>query len=247
MSTHSRASPYPCPVETYRKDTYPAISPTLSSLSTKGKNIVITGAGSGIGAATAYAFATSGATSISILGRRKEALEKTKAEIEETYPDTTVYTHAVDLVDHQQVSGAFNSIKSTVGQVDVLVANAGYSPPLKSLEEADSEEWFRAFEINVKGNLNLVKAFIPVASTTASVLHVTAGAVHVPYLPGFSAYAASKLAATRIFDYLHREHPDLFVLSYHPGLIQTGISGNPNALTYDTSKLRHMSRIASSN
>lgn len=229
--------PYPCPVKTYRTDTYAAISPTLPQLSTKGKNVVITGGGSGIGSKIAHAFAASGATSISILGRTEESLLQTRSELEANYEDTKVFHYTTDLVDRNAVTDTFCAIKSSVGAIDVLVANAGFSPKLRSIEESDYDDWDKAFEINVKGNLNLVKAFVPAASQNASVLNVTAGATHLPYLPGFSAYHASKLAAAKIFDYLHHEHPKFFVLNFHPGLIKTGTTGNPNALSYDNGTL----------
>lgn len=225
--------PYPCPVDTYHTDTYPAISPTLPQLSTKGKNVVITGGGTGIGSRIAHSFAASGAATISILGRRENTLLEAKAGLEAEFPQSQISHYSTDLVDRSSVLQTFDAIKSNVGVVDILVANAGHSPKLTSLEGSDPDEWYNGFETNVRGNLNLVKGFIPVASDTASVLNVTAGAVHLAYLPGFSAYHASKLAAAKIFDYLHHEHPKLFVLNFHPGLIETGISGNPNALAYD--------------
>ena len=228
--------PYPCPVSTWRTQAYAAISPSLPRLSTKGKNVVITGGGSGIGSAIAHAFGSSGAASISILGRREEKLLQMKSRLQDHYPSTKVFSYVTDLVDRNSVAKTFDAIKSSVETVDIFVANAGHSPKLLSLQDSDPEDWGNAFDINVKGNLNLIQAFLPVASETASVLNVTAGATHVPYLPGFSGYSASKLAAAKIFYYLHREHPDFFVLNFHPGLIQTGISGNPNALNFDASK-----------
>lgn len=230
--------PYPCPVNTYRTHAYAAISPLLPRLSTKGKNVVITGGGSGIGSAIAHSFGSSGAASISILGRREGKLLQMKSSLEKECPNTKVFGYVADLVDRNAVAKAFSEIRSSIQTVDILVANAGYSPKLASLEESKHEDWYNAFEVNVKGNLNLIKAFLPVASKTASVLNVTAGATHVPYLPGFSGYHTSKLAAAKIFDYLHHEHPGFFVLNFHPGLIETGISGNPNALNFDDGNSR---------
>ena len=228
--------PYPSPVGTWRTKAYAAINPLLPGLSTKGKNVVITGGGSGIGSAMAHAFARSGAASISLLGRREGHLLQVKSRLESDFPHTKVFTYVTDLVDRNAVTKTFNSLKSSVQIVDILIANAGHSPQLASLNESSHEDWYNAMDINVKGNLNLVKAFLPVASKTAAVLNVTAGAAHVPFLPGFSAYSTSKLAALKIFGYLHHENPDFFVLNFHPGLIETGIPGNPNALNFDSSK-----------
>ena len=164
-------------------------------------------------------------------------MQQMKSSLERDYPNTKVFSYVTDLVDRKSVAKSFDAIHASVETLHILVANAGYSPKLASLEDSNHEDWYNAFEVNVKGNLNLVKAFLPVASTTASILNVTAGATHVPYLPGFSGYATSKLAAARIFDYLHHEHPDFFVLNFHPGLIETGIPGNPNALNFDDIEL----------
>ncbi|KAF7559740.1 hypothetical protein G7046_g4407 [Stylonectria norvegica] len=178
-------------------------------------NIVITGGGTGIGSAIAQAFAASGAASISILGRRLEALRETELKISSDFPKTEVFCHTTDLVDRESVLKTFDAIKTNIGTVDVLIANAGFPPKLHSIAASDDDEWFKAFEVNVKGNYNLVKAFLPVASKTASILNITAGATHLPYLPGFSGYHASKLAAVKIFDYIRHENPDLFVLNFH--------------------------------
>lgn len=239
--------PYPSPVATWRNCSYAAISPLRPHLSTAGKNVVITGGGSGIGAAIAHSFATSGASSISLIGRREQALLSTKSLLSQTFPVIKVFTYAADLTSTKSVSDAFANIKSTIGTIDILIANAGHSPPLKSIADSSPEDWSTVFDINVKGNVNLIKNFLPLASEKAAVLHITAGAVHVPYLPGFGAYASSKLAATKVFEYLHYEHPNLFVLNIHPGLIDTGISGNPNKLKFDDSKLCILTKSAAAN
>lgn len=227
---------YPSPVATWRTCSYAAISASLPHLSTTGKNIVITGAGSGIGAAIAHSFAASGASTISLLGRRESALSSTKSSLFEKFPDTKVFKYATDLTSAQSVYQAFADIRSSIGNIDILVANAGYSPPLKTIANSTIEEWSTSFDINVIGNVNLVKAFLPLAAKNASVLHITAGAAHVPHLPGFGAGSTSKLAGAKVFEYLHYENPDLFIVNIHPGLIDTGISGNPNKYNFDDSR-----------
>lgn len=232
--------PYPSPVSTWRTSSYAAISPLLPHLSTAGKNVVITGGGSGIGAAIAQSFAASGASTISLLGRRESAISHTEKVLSERFPSTKFSSHRADITSVTSLSQAFSEIKSRVGTVDILIANAGHSPPRKSIQDSDVEDWSAAFDINVKGNVNLVKYFLPLAGGNAAVLNITAGAVHVPHLPGFGAYATSKLATAKIFEYLHHERPDLFVLNIHPGLIDTGISGNPNKLQFDDSKFDNL-------
>lgn len=43
--------------------------------------------------------------------------------------------------------------------------------------------------------------------------------MHGPYIPDFSGYRASKAGATKLFELFHDEHPELFVLQIHPGLV----------------------------
>jgi NADP-dependent 3-hydroxy acid dehydrogenase YdfG len=70
------------PTKTYHTPAYPAINPYLPSLSSEGKNVVITGGCSGIGSEIARAFAQSGAATIALLGRTEDSLLKMKKEIE---------------------------------------------------------------------------------------------------------------------------------------------------------------------
>ncbi|PMD51005.1 NAD(P)-binding protein [Hyaloscypha bicolor E] len=209
------------PVKTYHTDTYPAIDPTSPRLSTKGKNIVISGGGSGIGREIARSFAKSGASTISILGRREKTLLETKTQLEKDYPDTKAYMYVADIAKRDQLDTAFQVIHSVVGAIHVLIANAGYMAAFQSFSETDPEEWWNCFEVNVKGNFNFVTAFLPFAAKDATIINISSGQVNLAVTPGFSAYHASKLAAVNFFQYVHYEHPDFTVISIHPGAHKT--------------------------
>ena len=212
---------FPSPVKNYHTDTYPAIDPTSPRLSTKGKNVVITGGGSGIGKSIAFSFAKSGAFSTSILGRTAKTLIETHAKIKKAYPKTTAHYYIADIEDSNALVTAFKSIQATVRSVDILVANAGYLPDIGPIVKIDPEEWFKGFEVNVKGNLNLVNALISVATKGASIISISTVLAHLPHMPGHSSYHTSKF-----FDYVHYENPDLFVLNIHPGAIDTAMNKN---------------------
>jgi NAD(P)-dependent dehydrogenase (short-subunit alcohol dehydrogenase family) len=232
---------FPSPVATYHSDTYHAINPTNPQLSSKGKNIVITGGGSGIGPVIAESFAKSGASSISILGRTAKTLAETKDKLSKQYPETKLFYYVADIVDKSALVTAFNGIAKVVGQVDVLVANAGYLPEILPIVKSNPDEWFNGFEVNVKGNYNVFSAFIPHAAPNAVLINVSTGVTHLPFLAGYSAYHTSKLAAAKFFDYVHQEYPELFVLNVHPGVIKTSMDAKTVAagveLPYDTSRL----------
>lgn len=202
--------------------TYTAISPKRPELSTKGKNALIAGGGSGIGASLADSLARSGITNLALLGRNEKSLAETKKNIETTNPDTKVWVYAVDLLDAQKLQASVQSFAASInGKIDILVANAGYMSDLGLITDSDPEEWWKGFEINIRGNFNLLQSFQPHASPKASVIHVSTIAIHSSYMSKYSSYRASKLGAYKLFEYYHRENPDFFVLQFHPGVYRT--------------------------
>lgn len=214
---------FPSPTKTYHQKTYEAISPARPELSTKGKNAFISGGGTGIGASIAHSLARSGVTNLGILGRRTSPLEATKTAIEAAHPGTKVHLYAADITDAEATAKTLAAFAQAAGgAIDILVANAGYLSDLASIADTDPEEWWQGFEVSVRGNFNLLRAFRPLAAAEgASVIHISTAAVHLPYMPGFSSYRASKIAATKMFEYFRHENPGVFVLQVHPGLVRT--------------------------
>ncbi|KAK3348730.1 hypothetical protein B0T25DRAFT_546395 [Lasiosphaeria hispida] len=220
------------PYQTYHHKSYAAIDPTRPALSTRSKSAVVTGAGSGIGASIALSLAKSGVSQLALLGRRVQALEKTKSAVLAVSPSLTqVFVYPVDVTDAAAVDAALNAFAgecvSSHNKIDILVANAGTLGALEPLTTADPVVWWEGFEVNVRGNFNLVRAFLPRASREGgSVVYISSAAAHgPPYLPNQSSYSVSKAGATKMFECLRFEHPDLFVLSVQPGLVgDTGMS-----------------------
>ncbi|CAF3620703.1 unnamed protein product [Fusarium graminearum] len=208
------------------KTTYPAISPLRPELSTKGKNALITGGGSGIGASIAKSFAKSGVTNLALLGRTGKTLLANKAEIEDKHPQTKVWTYIVDISDSDSTRYALEAYAKAVnGKIDILIANAGYMPKAERITVADPDDWWSGFEINTKGNFNLLRAFDPLAAPGARVIHVSSRSTYIEYLEGFSGYRASKLAAYKLFSWYANENPDKVVHQFDPGFIfDTGMT-----------------------
>ncbi|KAK0721067.1 hypothetical protein B0H67DRAFT_212051 [Lasiosphaeris hirsuta] len=197
------------PYQTYHHKSYAAIDPARPALSTRSKSAVVTGAGSGIGASIALSLAKSGVSQLALLGRRVQALEKTKSAVLAVSPSLT------------------QECISNHNKIDILIVNAGTLGALEPLTTADPAAWWEGFEVNVRGSFNLVRAFVPRASPEGgSVVYISSAAAHgPPYLPNQSTYSASKAGATKMFECLQFEHPDLFVLSVQPGLVgDTGMS-----------------------
>jgi NAD(P)-dependent dehydrogenase (short-subunit alcohol dehydrogenase family) len=218
---------FPSLTKRYHKTAYDEIDPTLPALSAAGKNIVITGGGTGIGAATALSYAQAGAASVSILGRRTELLESSRSHIEARVPGARVHIYGTDATQEGEVNATFQAINHAVGDIHVLVNNHGYKPKVapknSAIKDMDVEEWWKCFEVNVKGAFNITKAFLRYKSANAVVVYVTTALSHFDGFPNSSSYSSSKAGGVRVFSTLQAEHPELRVVCLHPGVVNTGV------------------------
>lgn len=217
--------PFPSLTNQWHSQAYPAIDPTRPELSAKGKVIVITGGGGSIGGATALAFAKAGAERIAIIGRRDGPLQKTKTEVESAVHGAKVMVVNGDLADAQSVKTALQSVTKAFGEVDVLVANAGYLSHFESVSQADPEEWWRGFEINTKGAFNTCRALLPVAAPGCIIVDISTCVVHMPAMASASAYVSSKLAGTKVYETFAAENKDkISVVHVHPGVVYSELN-----------------------
>jgi len=211
-------APFPAPIEEWHNDTYPAIDPSRPELSAKGKTVVVTGGGYGIGRGTVEAFATAGAKAIAISGRKEQPLLDTKKYIESKFA-TRVSTHVADVTDVV----AMKKFASEVGTWDILIMNAGYmSTPGGSLQ-SDVEEWWKAWEINVKGVFITAQAFMPTKGKNPTIVCTSTGAVTLPasFVTNGSSYVGSKLGLIKFIEVLAAEHEDVNMFIIHPGVVET--------------------------
>ncbi|UKZ84171.1 uncharacterized protein TrAFT101_000089 [Trichoderma asperellum] len=222
------AAPFPSPTQQWHSTAYSEIDPKRPELSAKGKNVLITGGGIGIGASVVRSFAEAGASTISILGRTENALIKTKENIETEFKSTKVIVLVADITDELSVTKAFNSFKSSVGLIDVLVHNAAYMSDLVPIHDAEVGEWFKSFEINVKGAFLVTKAFLPLEAENAVLVAMGTGAMSF-LMPKSSSYLTSKLAESRFFEHVQAENPHIRVHNVHPGGIQTRMADKTQA------------------
>ncbi|KAK2049810.1 short chain dehydrogenase [Colletotrichum somersetense] len=211
--------PLPSVTPTWRNDTYDAISPSRPELTAAGKTIVVVGAGSGIGRETALAFASAGAARVILLARSEAAVAQTAASLPSSAQSEV---HAVDITNEE----ALTKVAAAAGQWDVLVLTAGYVSSPSSVAASATDEWWQSFETNTKGTYLVTKAFLPTANPShAAVVAFTTGTTALPAvaLPGLSAYMASKLAQTKIIEFLAAENPNLFAVTLHPGMVETDL------------------------
>jgi len=234
---------FPSPVKNHHADTYDAINPSQLALSSKGKNVLITGAGSGIGRGIALSFAKSSADNIAILGRRLAQLEETKQLIEKSYPKVKVHAYSADVTDLSALESAFSSYASAInGTIHVLVANAGMHPGSGTVMEFPTESLEGSLRANILGTANTLKAWTPylpsdknAAGYKANLIHVSSGVAHTNF-PNISAYSVGKVGAAKLVEFYALENPDIFALNLHPGVIETPMSTGGGLPADGTSK-----------
>jgi NADP-dependent 3-hydroxy acid dehydrogenase YdfG len=118
---------------------------------------LVTGASSGIGAATAIALVASGAA-VSLVARRKERLDQLVKEI--TALGGRAIAIEADVSDREQAESAVARTVEKLERLDILINNAGVML-LGPASEAPVEEWDRMVDINVKGLLYCARAALP--------------------------------------------------------------------------------------
>lgn len=224
---------FPYPVNTYHTSTYDAIDSTRPELSQKHKNVVITGAGSGIGQAIAISFAKAHVSNLALVGRRLEALQETKDLVEKIAPDTKVQVFSADISDFTSLEKMFESYATSIGgPIHTLIANAGVHPGTGDLVDSPIEPFSTALLSNAIGTLHTLRAFMPYIPPTkdasgyrAQIIHTSSGVTQID-MPSNNAYAVSKVAAAKFVQAFATENPDIWVVNFHPGLINSPMTHN---------------------
>lgn len=220
--------PKPFPfTKTWHTKPYAYISPDRPELSVAGKNVVVTGGGTGIGNAIATSFAKAGAKSLTIIGRRLDRLNLGVEAIRDAVPASkTVVSHQVaDLTDSAQVEKAFDSIVSKGGKIHILVSNAATLPEIGPMVGYDGQTLMRAFELNTITVLNILQAFAPRAGADAMFVNVSSNVAHMRPIAGIGAYSITKLASLKLVEQFSYENPEFHVVHLHPGTVPTAMNG----------------------
>jgi NADP-dependent 3-hydroxy acid dehydrogenase YdfG len=174
---------------------------------------VVTGASSGIGAATARRLAAEGFDVI-CAARRAERIEALAAEIGGT-PIVCDVTKADDVAALADVVGA---------RLDLLVNNAGGAFGASTVAEADPDEWRRMYDVNVVGLVQVTQALLPalIGSGTGVIVNVGSTAGRVAY-EGGGGYTAAKHGTKVVSETLRLELFDqpVRVCEVAPGMVRT--------------------------
>jgi len=195
--------------------------------------VVITGAGGTLGAALSARFAGEPATDVVLSDLSAEALAVTVAGLPEDRGE--VATRSADVSDPAAVDAVVDLAVERFGRLDVLVSNAGVLSPNGRIHNLSTDDWERAFRVNVLGAVNGIRAAVQVMRPqrsgsivlTASVAGLTAWSHAAPY-------CATKAAVIQLVKVAAVEYardgirvncvcPGTFLSAIHEGLPQEAI------------------------
>ncbi|KIK64761.1 hypothetical protein GYMLUDRAFT_195206 [Collybiopsis luxurians FD-317 M1] len=212
--------------KTFRRDTYPAISPDKPSLSQAGKTVVITGGGSGIGLRISRSFAKASASRIILVSRRNDVLEDAASKLRAEFKGTgTIFiAQQADLSDDSSIASLWDTLHSQNIFVHVLILNAVHDGPLWPTDAArmDKQDMMHTFKVNFGGNYSMVARFLgqPLRprGQQLNLVNVSTAGVHInpPFYNATSKTAFTALLG-RISD--ERSVDDAQIISFHPGLV----------------------------
>lgn len=183
-----------------------------------GKSVIVTGASSGIGAATAKVLAAAGAQ-VMLAARREDRLKALAAEI-----GGDVKWRVTDVTDHTDMLKLGEDAIKAFGKVDVIVNNAGIMP-LSPIANRRVAEWDQMIDVNIKGVLYGIAAVLPEMTARGSghVVNIASvGALQV--FPAAAVYCATKYAVRAISDGLRMENDRIRVTCIHPGVVESELA-----------------------
>lgn len=208
------------------------------------QTVVITGASSGIGAATAIRLAAAGANVVAA-ARNEDKLDALAIKICDQ--GGSIATQVTDVTDAGQVQALIDHATETFGQVDVLVNNAGLML-FSSWKDLASDEWTKMIDTNLHGYLNAIKAVLPqmLDRESGHILNMSSVAgIRVGEQSG--VYSATKFFIRGITDSLRQEvgvEHGIRISMVSPGVIDTGWADKVNDGSKDTAQTLNADAIA---
>lgn len=181
----------------------------------------ITGASSGIGAALAREFSRQGYRTV-LIARRTDRIEELAREL--SARGTPSLAVAGDVTRDGDLEAAVEQTLAAWGQIDVVVANAGFGV-LGKVERLKLEDYHRQFATNVDGVLRTVWATVPALKKSRGHLLIIGSVMGYLSMPESSPYGMSKFAVRALAESLdHELAPDGVKVKYiAPGFVQTEI------------------------
>ncbi|HEY4811279.1 MAG TPA: SDR family oxidoreductase [Solirubrobacteraceae bacterium] len=190
-----------------------------------GRTALITGASQGLGLEIASTYLQAGVAGVCICARDSNALERALNELSgQAAPEQKVLGCVADVSQPEDVSRLVELALTGLGELTILVCNAGVYGPKGGLDQTDWSEWTRTVEINLLGSVLPARQLLAHFTERGygKIVQLSGGGATSP-LPGLSAYAASKAAVVRFAETLAEELREsrVDVNSIAPGPLNT--------------------------
>lgn len=194
----------------------------------------ITGGGSGIGRTTALRFAAEGAR-VAVSGRRVERLESVVDDIGRMGGEAAAVP--LDVRDEAAIEAAVSRVLSRFGQLDVALANAGFSVA-GPVAELSAEDWRRQLDVNVVGAALTARYALPALRETKGRIGLVGSVAAFLCAPKLAPYNASKFAVRALGMTLSAElhGSGVTCTTVHPGFVESEIAQVDNAGHFDPSR-----------
>jgi NAD(P)-dependent dehydrogenase (short-subunit alcohol dehydrogenase family) len=185
------------------------------------KQVLITGAASGIGRATAVAAADKGAH-LFLTDINDDALQALAAEL----GDRVRYAKALNIADHEAVKAMADEIHAAHGSLDVVMNVAGIAV-WGTVQTLSHEQWRRCIDVNLMGPIHVIEYFVPAMIDAKRGGHIVnvSSAAGIFGLPWHAPYSATKFGLRGLSEVLRfdlRRH-DIGVQLVCPGGVDTGL------------------------
>ncbi len=193
----------------------------------KGKNVLITGAASGIGRLMSMKFAGEGAN-VAMVDINRDSLAKVEAEVKAAGPSVKTGTYTCDISKSAEVAKTAAAVRKDFGQVDVLINNAGVVAG-KAFLDMSLDEMEHSMSVNYWGHTYFTKEFLGEMTKRngGNIVNVasSSGLLGMPLL---TDYAASKFAEVGFSEALRRElkkfgYRNVHITCVCPYFIDTGM------------------------
>jgi NADP-dependent 3-hydroxy acid dehydrogenase YdfG len=200
------------------------MSSLITTAPLTGRTAFVTGASSGIGAATAVRLAGLGAT-VAVAARRHENLNALVTRISEAGGQALAIP--LDVTDRAAVLDAAQQIRTQLGAVDLVFNNAGVQL-ISPVENVAFDDWQQQIDLNITGVMNVIGAFVPQLIDSAAQgkpadLITTSSIAATRVLEKFSVYSATKAYISQLTRLLRVElgRKMVRVATIEPGMVDT--------------------------
>jgi NADP-dependent 3-hydroxy acid dehydrogenase YdfG len=198
----------------------------MTENTSKSKWALITGASSGIGAATAKRLAAQG-YSLLLTARREDRLKALSTELTTQFPQVTVIWATFDIQKPQEIENFVRQHELQLKKMDVLINNAGMALGVEKVDQAKLSDWDTMLDTNLRGLLHMTRLVLPflIQRGTGHIINLGSVAGRWTY-PGGAVYCATKFAVRAFSEGLRMDllGKNIRVTNIEPGMVHTEFS-----------------------